>query len=277
MRITWRHVLVVLFIVSQLFVTGVVSADNESAQTIHVVRRGETVASIAARYGTSVASVVQANGLRNANFIWVGQRLVIPGRSAPNPNPNPNPGSGAVYYVKRGDTLAAIAARYGVSIQALMSANGIRNANVIYVGQRLVIPGRGGTNPAPTPAPKPNPQPGTGRWIDVSLSEQRLRAYEGDKVVLNVLVSTGIARYPTPPGRYAVRTKIRSQTMSGPGYYLPGVQWVMYFYRAYAIHGTYWHNNFGRPMSHGCVNLTNADAQFLYNWASIGTTVVVHW
>jgi lipoprotein-anchoring transpeptidase ErfK/SrfK len=277
MRRTVRLALVLLFVVSQLFMSGVVSADTESAQVVHVVQRGQTLASIASRYGVSVASIVQANALRNANFIWVGQRLVIPGSGASNPNPNP--GSGATYYVKRGDTLANIAARYGISLQSLMSANSIRNPNLIYVGQRLTIPG-GSSNPgpAPTPKPQPNPNPGTsGRWIDINLSQQRLRAYEGNTVVLNSLVSTGIARYPTPPGRYAVRTKVRSQTMSGPGYRLPGVQWVMYFYAAYAIHGTYWHNNFGHPMSHGCINMTNADAQFMYNWASIGTPVVIHW
>jgi lipoprotein-anchoring transpeptidase ErfK/SrfK len=274
MRRAMRIALVLLFVMSQLIVSGVVSADTESAQVVHVVRRGETLASIAARYGVSIGRIVQANSLRNANFIWVGQRLVIPGSSAPNPAPD----TGAVYYVRRGDTLANIAGRYGVSLQALMSANNIRNPNLIYVGQRLVIPGRSNPAPAPTPKPQPNPDPGTsGRWIDIDLSEQRLRAYEGNTVVLNVLVSTGIARYPTPTGRFAIRTKVRSQTMSGPGYYLPGVQWVMYFYKAYAIHGTYWHNNFGRPMSHGCINLTNADAQFMYNWASIGTPVVIHW
>jgi len=114
------------------------------------------------------------------------------------------------------------------------------------------------------------------RWIEIDLSSQRLIAHQGDQVVLNTAVSTGLARTPTPVGRYRVRTKVRSQTMSGPGYSLPNVQWVMYFVGSYAIHGTYWHNNFGRPMSHGCVNLRNADAKFLYNWASMGTEVVVH-
>ena len=60
-------------------------------------------------------------------------------------------------------------------------------------------------------------------------------------------------------------------------YYLPGVPWVMYFFQGYAIHGTYWHHNFGKPMSHGCVNLTIEDAKWFYNWAEIGTTVVTHY
>jgi lipoprotein-anchoring transpeptidase ErfK/SrfK len=60
-------------------------------------------------------------------------------------------------------------------------------------------------------------------------------------------------------------------------YYLPNVPHVMYFYGGYGLHGTYWHNNFGTPMSHGCVNLSQTDAEWLYNWASVGTKVVTHY
>lgn len=63
---------------------------------------------------------------------------------------------------------------------------------------------------------------------------------------------------------------------SGNYYYLPGVPSVMYFYQGYAIHGTYWHHNFGQPMSHGCVNLTIEDAKWFYDWAEVGTTVITH-
>jgi lipoprotein-anchoring transpeptidase ErfK/SrfK len=65
--------------------------------------------------------------------------------------------------------------------------------------------------------------------------------------------------------------------MSGPGYYLPNVPYVMYFYRGYGLHGTYWHHNIGTPMSHGCVNLPTAEAGWLFNWASVGTKVVTHY
>jgi lipoprotein-anchoring transpeptidase ErfK/SrfK len=65
--------------------------------------------------------------------------------------------------------------------------------------------------------------------------------------------------------------------MSGPGYSLPDVPFTMFFYQGYAIHGTYWHNNFGTPMSHGCVNLTIPDAEWIYNWSSVGTLVNVHY
>jgi lipoprotein-anchoring transpeptidase ErfK/SrfK len=89
------------------------------------------------------------------------------------------------------------------------------------------------------------------------------------------MVSTGTGNTPTPVGEYAIYSKVRSQTMSGPGYSLPNVEFVSYFYSSYAIHGTYWHNNFGQPMSHGCVNMRNTDAEWLYTWAPIGTPVSV--
>jgi len=82
-------------------------------------------------------------------------------------------------------------------------------------------------------------------------------------------------------GHYKIYMKIPSQTMSGgvgaEAYYLPNVPWVMYFAGANAIHGTYWHHNFGHPMSHGCVNLTIDDAKWFYNWAEIGTPVITHY
>lgn len=115
------------------------------------------------------------------------------------------------------------------------------------------------------------------RWIDVNLSEQRVYAYEGDTVVNSFLVSTGVAQTPTVTGTYKIYVKVRIQDMSGPGYYLRDVPWVMFFYDEYGFHGTYWHNNFGTPMSRGCVNLTIADAEWLYNWASVGTVVNVHY
>lgn len=182
--------------------------------------------------------------------------------------------AGGTYVVQRGDTLARIAARYGVSTSALAAANGIRNPNLIYTGQVLRIPGR---TAAVAPAAKAPAAPVSGRWIDINLSQQRLTAYQGQTAVLSTLISSGVAGRRTPTGRFAVRTKIASQTMSGPGYYLPGVPYVMYFAGANAIHGTYWHSNFGTPMSHGCVNMRTSEAAWLYRWASIGTPVVVHY
>ncbi len=105
------------------------------------------------------------------------------------------------------------------------------------------------------------------RWIRVDLSEQLVIAYEGDKPIRAFVVSSGLPNTPTVTGTFRIRTKVKEQVMSGPGYYLPGVKWVQYFYADYGFHGTYWHNNFGQPMSHGCLNMTDSDAKWLFDWA----------
>jgi lipoprotein-anchoring transpeptidase ErfK/SrfK len=118
------------------------------------------------------------------------------------------------------------------------------------------------------------------RWIDVNLTTQTLVAYEGERPVFSSLISSGMWQFPTVMGQYRTYIKYPSQNMSGYhlgyNYYLPGVPYVMYFFEDYAIHGTYWHNNFGTPMSHGCVNMSTADAGWLYNWAPLGTVVNIH-
>jgi LysM repeat protein len=243
----------------------------------HVVQRGENLYRIALRYGTTVSAFVQANGLSNPNHIWVGQRLRIPGTSGSSGGSGGAGGGGAVssggiHVVQRGETLYSIARYYGTTAWAIANANGLSNINYIWVGQRLRIPGSGTGGGGTTP-----PSGGGTRWIDVDLSSQTLRAYAGNTVVRAMIVSTGISSYPTPPGRFTIYSKYPSVTMSGPGYYLPGVPHTMFFYKGYAVHGTYWHSNFGTPMSHGCINLTRGDAAWLYSWASVGTAVVIHW
>lgn len=117
---------------------------------------------------------------------------------------------------------------------------------------------------------------GGARWFDVDLSDQRMYAYEGDTLVNSFVVSTGTWQTPTLTGRFKVWIKLKSAPMSGPGYYLPNVPHIMYYDGDYGIHGAYWHNNFGVPMSHGCINLSLPDAEWAYNFASVGTVVNVH-
>ena len=140
--------------------------------------------------------------------------------------------------------------------------------------------------PRPSKTPLPTKKPdiarlpaGVGaneRWIDVDLSQQRTYAYEGNQLVRTFVVSTGIWAYPTVTGEFHIYVKYRYTLMVGPGYYLPNVPYTMYFYKGYGLHGTYWHHNFGTPMSHGCVNLKTEDAAWLFQWASVGTIVNVH-
>ncbi|MGD1875012.1 MAG: L,D-transpeptidase [Mastigocoleus sp.] len=113
------------------------------------------------------------------------------------------------------------------------------------------------------------------RWIMVDLSRQRLIAWEGDKQVYAVIVSTGKKKTPTRRGVFRIKTKLRKTRMRGRDYDVKNVPYTMYYQGGYAIHGAYWHNNFGTPMSHGCVNVAPNHAKWLFNWASVGTPVVV--
>lgn len=145
--------------------------------------------------------------------------------------------------------------------------------------------------PAPTDTPEPEPtQPGEITslarpdgvnadqiWVDVDLTNQRAYLVNGNVVVGWFVVSTGTWQHPTVTGLYNIYVKYRYADMSGPGYYLPDVPYVMYFYKGYGLHGTYWHSNFGVPMSHGCVNFRTEDAGFVYERVEVGTPVNVHY
>ncbi len=209
-----------------------------------------------------------------------------------SPSLAPNQAQYKIYVVTEGDTLGIIARKFDTTIADIKKANSL-GANVIYVGQKLRIPvkkqeqkpsqeQKQSKKPSASPIKKQPTRPAgfrppnAAKWIEVDLSQQRLYAHQNGQVVFTTLISSGRSPYRTPIGRFRVWAKVRRQTMSGPGYRLPNVQWVMYFAGENAIHGTYWHNNFGRPMSHGCVNATNKAARWLYNWAPYGTIVVVH-
>ena len=240
----------------------------------YVVQRGDTLLSIALKHGVSVSRLASTNGLACSASLSLSLRVVIPGFFISPAPPSP----GGTHIVQRGDTLFSIARRHGTTVAALRATNGLRS-NTIYVGQRLTIPD--GSAPPPTQPPPAEPAPGHGasgeKWIDVNLSSQTVTAYQGQTAVYSAIASTGTWRTPTVVGTYRIYAKYRYKHMSGPGYSLPNVPFTMFFYRGYSIHGTYWHNNFGTPMSHGCVNLTIPDAEWFYNWAPMGTKVVSHY
>lgn len=117
------------------------------------------------------------------------------------------------------------------------------------------------------------------RWVEVDISEQKLRAWQGDTLFLESPVSTGLPWWPTPLGEFRVWIKLRATKMEGGSgsyyYYLPNVPYVMFFEnsevaksRGYSLHGAYWHNEFGTPRSHGCVNLPIPIAEQLYHWSA---------
>ena len=113
------------------------------------------------------------------------------------------------------------------------------------------------------------------RRIEIDISDQKLTAWQGDVAVFETTVSTGKPGYRTLPGKFKVYVKYEETRMRGVDYDTPDVPWTMYYSGAFAIHGAYWHNNFGTPVSHGCVNLRVPEAKALFEWASVGTEVVV--
>lgn len=117
------------------------------------------------------------------------------------------------------------------------------------------------------------------KTIKVSLKDQRLRYYTGTYLVHEIKVSTGIASKPTPRGSYTVDLKLPSHLYAGPGYNYPNTKWNMRFKfnkgGSFYIHGAYWHNSFGKPRSHGCVNVAYKDVETLYNWTPMGTPVII--
>ncbi len=281
----------------------------------HTVQFGETLGILAIHYGLTVRDLIAANSIDDANYIESGQTLWIPGsakrRDPPPPPQLPEPaqqpatevaaapaaqapqtqnapvvaGTRRQHVVRKGDFLTQLGIDLDTSWIALARLNNLEAPYVLHAGSTLLIPQRADVelyDPAYAAwkwfdifAHQPGPQVGIGREIVILLDAQAIYAYENGVLQKAVRVSTGKKATPTVKGDHKIWLKRRSQTMSGPGYSLDNVEWVMYFYRDYAIHGTWWHTNFGQPMSHGCVNLTNTDAQWFYEFASIGTPVHV--
>ena len=119
------------------------------------------------------------------------------------------------------------------------------------------------------------------RWVGVCLAEQTVVAYEGDQPVFAALIASGQAGTPTVQGIFRTWLRLATGKMSGPGYYIEDVTWTCYFYSGYALHTAYWHDAFGRPRSHGCVNLSPHDAWWIYQWSAPGgknsPAVYVYW
>lgn len=143
-----------------------------------------------------------------------------------------------------------------------------------YLGKRVISFDTGSMSLARVLGSNDSP-----KRIEVDLTNQRVYAYEGSTKVFDFLISSG-KWYPTPTGTFHIWGKFRYTKMSGGNplihtyYYLPNVPYVMFFSndqvaasRGFSLHGTYWHNNFGHPMSHGCVNMKTDEAEMLYYWS----------
>jgi lipoprotein-anchoring transpeptidase ErfK/SrfK len=120
-------------------------------------------------------------------------------------------------------------------------------------------------------------------WAEVDLTKQTADFYEGNKIVRACIISSGTSEHKTRVGNFKVWLKVRKQNMEGGSkeddsyYFTPNVEWISYFDREIAFHYAYWHKNFGKPMSHGCINMNQEDAIFSYDYLQKGDRVIVHY
>jgi LysM repeat protein len=242
------------------------------ADGYHVVRMGESLSAIARLYNMTLDELMALNDIDDPNIVQMGMMLrLIDGVESPEKAIQPEL-TVVTHKIKRGETLAEIAQQYYTTVAQIRADNEMTDAEPkLKVGQELrIFPPATALQAFGIDAPIDGE-----RKIVIDLSDQSLTAYQGDVVVLHTIVSTGKASTPTRVGEFATYLKYKSQHMSGEGYDLPGVPWVMYYDDEYAIHGAYWHANFGIPTSHGCTNMTIPESKALYTWAPMGTRVIV--
>lgn len=279
--------------------SGGISLDEFQRYT---VRPGDTLTRLARQHGISLSRLMSVNGLSLARWLYVGQVLLVPAELEPAEQPAPLvpalqpapqapalqpappisamvPGqsNGAVHTVQAGQSLKDIAGEYGVNHAAIAKLNNLVNNSILEAGQALRIPSESalelleGMEHRLDQSRYPT---STERWVEVDLSEQLAVAYEGTTPVKAFVISTGVGNTPTVQGTFRIWAKIAMQDMRGGSraagtyYHLRDVQNVQYFHRSYGFHGTYWHDNFGSPMSRGCINMTNEDAKWLFDWTS---------
>jgi LysM repeat protein len=292
--------------------------------TTYVVQSGDSLSALAQRFGVTREALAAANKISPSSLLYVGQTLIVPAGAQVPPTatskpatatPRPaaptsapavatpqsasgtttaapvnsaataEPGVPIKYTVQRGDSLSSIAYKFNTTVEALQAGNNLDDANSLEVGQVLTIV-KSNMQSVPPDKPKPiEPQTPMGKlgpkWIELDLSTQMLVAYEGQTPVFSARMSSGLPRHPTVTGSYRIYLKYKTQRMRGmqgtaEAYDIPNVPNVMYFYSGYAIHGVWWHTNFGSPASHGCINLSQANAKWMYEWAPMGTMVVSH-
>jgi LysM repeat protein len=186
------------------------------------------------------------------------------------------------YTVRAGDSIESIAAWFGVYPGDLKLDNLDTREFGLVAGRKLLIPERRDRSiplPRATQASSQILAQAIGageRWVDVNLTRQQVNVYTGARLEKQFVASTGVRKHPTLPGNFKVYLKYPKANMGGPGYYLVNVPDILYYDRGYALHGTYWHDNFGVPMSHGCINLSEADADWLFDFLPLGALVMIH-
>jgi LysM repeat protein len=280
---------------------------------LHIVQPGESLFTIAARYGMQVTDLTRLNGTRFGAPLMPGRGLWVPlakalpvaradaaaGANAPastgaavdSPAMDlpPEPADPAreaatrtAHTVVAGDTLSSIAQQYGVTAGHLMRLNDIAEGDYLQLGQVLVVPAPGAGIVA-AEARSASVGGGDGKRIEIDISDQRMYVWQGDTLVWNLVASTGMNGYPTRRGTFAVQSKIDNAWSSAWQLWMPN--WLGIYWAGGSENGIHalpiingqrlWGGYLGTPISYGCIVLDTVDAAMLYDWAEIGTKVVI--
>lgn len=236
----------------------------------YTVQTGDTLPSIARANRVSVAELVALNRISPAQRLHAGRTLLVPESNTLSTGER-------IHIARPGESWYSIAEKYFTTVDDLLDRNDLPSWAVLRAGQELIAPPLW---PFETMADLPLDEnghhmhrhfPTDEKWIDVDLSEQRVVAYEGDRQLAAFDISSGRDNTPTVIGEFRIWIKTAVQDMYGDRaaddyYYLRDVKWVQYFHQDYSFHTAYWHNNFGQPMSHGCINMREEDAKWLFEF-----------
>lgn len=257
----------------------------------HIVQPGDTLYALAARFAVSASDLKRWNDLTDDSLLQVGDELLLAEGAAPGeaelanagppigeptavgPVALPESPRDQTVTVQPGDTLSSIAAAHGTTANTLLRLNGL-DGDFLSAGQSLRIP-RAGQGPSGLVGAK---------RIEVDVSEQRMYVWQGDTLVWNFTISTGLPGYGTRRGTFAVQSKVPKAWSSAWQLWMPN--WLGIYWAGGSENGIHalpiingqrlWGGYLGTPISYGCVVLGIADAEALYQWAEMGTPVVIH-
>lgn len=245
----------------------------------HTVQAGENLFRIALEYGVTVKALADLNGLYNPDQVVAGQKLAIPGSATSSSVSYQPEHASTTHNVQKGETLASIAHEHGVALWTLIQVNSIANPALIVPGQTLVIP-----KASSLASPSTSNQPTGSKRIVVDLSDQRLVTYQGNTQIHTFVVSTGMPGANTAPGTYRVLDKYPNAYASTWNLQMP--YWLGIYWSGSLENGIHalpilpngqrlWGGYLGTRVTYGCVVLGTADARTLYQWAEVGTPVII--
>jgi LysM repeat protein len=251
------------------------STSSIAPTNTYTVKLGDSLGSIARDHGVSMNALIKANELTDADMLYVGQRLTIPGAAAQVPVQTPSMGQ-VLYTVKPGDTLGQIALRYGTTAAVIARINGLSSPDWLSVGIQLAIPVR---------STAPMVWPGKATRFVASISQQRCWLYQANHVIADWTCSTGRPGAESKPGNYKIQSRMEKAYGSTWNIWMPywmGIYWAgstengIHGIPYDAVHGgRMWEGLVGTPITFGCIMLKDEHVRMLYDLAYIGMPVII--